>query len=111
MRYSDEAEIRELVRRFETCQLPLQEFSHGAHVAVATTFLIDNSPAALDRMRAGLLRFTAFYGKQDKYSEAITRKWMESLSEFVSAAERIDVLTIVNEAVERFSGSGKQAGG
>jgi hypothetical protein len=111
MRFSNEAEIRELVRRFETCQLPLQEFSHRAHVAVATTFLIDDDRVALERMRSGLMRFTAHYGKENKYSEEITRKWMEKLNGFVSTTEGRDVLTLVNRAIERFgSGYGRDIG-
>jgi hypothetical protein len=102
MRFNSENELRELVRRFEGCELPLGEFTHGAHVAVAATYLQETEPdAALAKMRAGLLRFTAHYGKQDKYSEEVTRRWMERLAEFIGA-EHSDLLGTVNAAVEKF---------
>jgi hypothetical protein len=102
MRFETKADALLLVQRFESCELPLAEFSHAAHVAVATVFLLEEKPeAALVRMREGLLRITRLHGKEHKYSEEVTQKWMEVLGEYVRGGDG-EWVEVVNGAVERF---------
>ena len=75
--------------------------AHGGATAATSAHVESDAEDALAKMRVGLLRFTEHYRKQDKYSEAVTRKWMALLGEFVRA-ERVDLLGTVNAAVERF---------
>jgi hypothetical protein len=103
MQFQREEDVRELVKQFESCELGLHEFTHREHIAVATTFLLEAEPAAaLERMRSGLLRFSAHYGKEHKYSEPITQQWMQELSEFVQAVDQRDLVGVVNRAVEKY---------
>jgi hypothetical protein len=103
MRFESEVEIRELVRRFEACEMPLAQFSHAAHVMVGTVYVCDDAESALDRMRAGLLRFTVHYGKTGVYKEDVTREWIERLGRFVNARSGDNLVAIVNRAVEKFA--------
>jgi len=58
-----DADVRALVERFETARLPLTEWSHDAHLAVAVTYLNDaDEKTALRRMRDRILCFNAHHG-------------------------------------------------
>ncbi len=69
------------VRRFENCEYALAEFDHGEHLKVAWTYLqLYGYQAALNRMRAALLRFSAHHSKMG-YNETITVFWMRKLKQ------------------------------
>jgi hypothetical protein len=76
-------QLRENVRKFEACEYALAEFSHARHLAVAACYL-KGMPfeAALDRMRASLLRFTAHHGVSG-YHETITRFWLLLVDQYL----------------------------
>jgi hypothetical protein len=103
MMFRSEEEIRALVRKFEACELALPAFSHAAHVVVGTVFVRDDAGTALERMRAGLLRFTAHYGKTGVYSEDVTREWIERIQSYVAGRKEKGLLDIVNGAVAEFA--------
>ena len=67
------------VRRFEDCEYALEEFVHAEHLKVAWTYLqLYGYDAAVTKMRAGLLRFSAHHNKMG-YNETITIFWMRKL--------------------------------
>jgi len=69
------------VRRFEGCEYALEEFHHSEHLKVAWTYLgLYGYEAALDRMRTGLLRFSAHHNKTG-YNETITVFWLRKLQQ------------------------------
>jgi hypothetical protein len=69
------------VRRFEGCEYALPEFDHGEHLKVAWTYLqLYGYEAALERMRAALLRFSAHHNKMG-YNETITVFWLRRLEQ------------------------------
>ena len=69
------------VRRFERCEYALEEFHHSEHLKVAWTYLqLYGYEAALDRMRTGLLRFSAHHNKRG-YNETITVFWLRKLQQ------------------------------
>lgn len=79
--YSSEDEIERVVRGFETCETDKSAFKHQQHLTVAVCYLQD-SETALDRMRAGLLRFIEHHGvPREKYSEAVTVYWIDLIAE------------------------------
>ena len=82
-RYQSEAEIQNVVRGFETCETGADDFTHPDHIVVAVSYLhAMDREAALDRMRAGLLRFLGHHvGDTTKYSEEITRFWIERVDQ------------------------------
>ena len=82
-RYQSEAEIQAVVRGFEACETGADDFNHPEHLVVAVCYLhAMDRDAALDRMRAGLLRFLGHHeGDTGKYSEEITVFWIDRIFE------------------------------
>ena len=69
------------VRRFEDCEYALEEFVHAEHLKVAWTYLqLYGYDAAVTKMRAGLLRFSAHHNKTG-YNETITVFWLRQLQQ------------------------------
>ena len=83
MRYQSEAEIENVVRAFETCVIDADDFRHPEHLAVAVWYVQNlGREAALERMRAGLLRFLAHHGvDKGKYSETTTVFYIDRIAE------------------------------
>jgi hypothetical protein len=75
----------EFVARFEACGIPLEEWTHRAHLRVAWTYLQRlGLDGATERMRAGILRFNASKGIEDGgldrgYHETLTLAWLRIL--------------------------------
>ena len=89
-RYESEDEIEEMVRAFEACETGADDFHHAQHLAVAVWYLhtLDRD-AALDRMRAGLLRFLEHHeGDTSKYSEPITVFYVDKIVEKLDQINR-----------------------
>ena len=82
-RYESEDEIEKVVRAFEACETGADDFHHAQHLAVAVWYLHTmDRDAALDRMRAGLLRFLDHHeGDTSKYSESITVFYIDKIVE------------------------------
>ena len=101
--YKHEGEILQVVRRFESCDYALEEFTHARHVTVACWYLCTNArEEALARMRDGLKRFIAHHGRQG-YHETITRFWMELLGNYLQEfAPGATLLAKVNRAMESY---------
>ena len=85
-RYQSEDEIEKVVRGFEACETGADDFHHSEHLAVAAWYLHTmDRDAALDRIRAGLLRFLNHYeGNTSKYSETITVFYIDKIVEKLS---------------------------
>jgi hypothetical protein len=82
-RYQSEDEIENVVRAFEACETGADDFRHPEHLAVAVWYLhMMDRDAALDRMRAGLLRFLNHHeGDTSKYSETVTVFYIDKIAE------------------------------
>ena len=80
--YETEQEIEEVVRGFETCTTPGDDFHHREHLVVAIYYLQTLSPSdAVARMRAALLRFLEHHGEDvKKYSEEVTVFWIDAVA-------------------------------
>ena len=80
---NSEQEIEKVVRGFETCQTSADEFKHKDHLVVAVWYVHNfGREAALERMQDGLLRFLAHHQVDPKkYSEEITRYWVERIAQ------------------------------
>lgn len=81
-RYQSEDEIEQVVRSFEACETGADDFKHPEHLVVAVWYLHTmDRDGALDRMRAGLLRFLNHYeGNTSKYSETVTVFWIDKIA-------------------------------
>ena len=88
-RYESEDEIKKVVRAFEACETGADDFRHPQHLAVAVWYLHTmDRDAALDRMRAGLLRFLDHHGvDKGKYSETVTVFYIDKIAEKLDQIE------------------------
>jgi hypothetical protein len=75
--FTSDAEIDEMVRLFESCELPGERWTHRAHLAVAATYL-DRYPLseATDRVRTHIRRYNESRGNTTGYHETITVVFM-----------------------------------
>ena len=95
---NSEQEIERVVRGFETCQTSADEFKHKDHLVVAVWYVHNlGKEAALERMREGLLRFLAHHQVDPKkYSEEITRCWIERISERLDDVGNVPIVEKCN---------------
>ena len=97
-------EILALVRRFEDCTLPREEWTHAAHLTVALWHLLQfDWPEAVARVRAGIKRYNAAHGipttPTGGYHETLTLFWLRLVRAFLEA-ERNEARPLVRLANE-----------
>ena len=100
---NSEREIENVVRGFETCETGADDFKHSDHLVVAVWYVHNlGREAALERMRAGLIRFLTHYeGNTQKYSEEITRSWIERVDQRLNElGSEMSLVEKCNEIVE-----------
>jgi hypothetical protein len=108
--YESEVEIEQAVRGFETCATPAADFHHREHLTVAVWYLQTLSRAeAVDRMRAGLLRFIEHHGVDPKkYSEEVTVFWVDEVaSRLEGMGSETQLLEKVNQIILSFSSTAR----
>jgi hypothetical protein len=97
-------EMLELVRRFEDCTLPREEWTHIAHLTVALWHLLQfDWPEAVARVRCGIKRYNAAHGilttPTGGYHETLTIFWLRTVRSFLDA-ERNEARALVHLANE-----------
>ena len=89
--YKSADESKALVSGFESCSITADEFTHGAHLTVAFSYLHLSGLSvsqATDRMREGLYRFLNHHGvDRRKYNETITLFWMRLVRGFLDKTD------------------------
>lgn len=105
--YQDKNAIRAVVGKFERSEYRPEEFTHTRHLTVACWYLSTLSTGeALNRMREGLLRFSAHHGKHG-YHETITRFWIVLLAGYLrQLPPGMSFTEKINNAVECFQNKG-----
>jgi len=95
---NSEQEIETVVRGFETCQTSAAEFKHKDHLVVAVWYVHNfGREAALVRMREGLLRFLGHHQVDPKkYSEEVTRFWIERIAKRLDQAGDVSIVEKCN---------------
>jgi hypothetical protein len=88
-RFRGDEEVREVVRKFESCEFQPSEFKHRLHLTVALSYLLEAPYGeALERMRQGLHRFVQTHGiGPGLYHETLTAFWMRRVLAFVEQAD------------------------
>jgi hypothetical protein len=86
--YHEDREVEEVVRRFESCELPPSDFGHPAHLAVALCYLLSSTDTeALGRIRVGIGRYVRAHGiNPNLYHETLTIFWLKRVRAFVERA-------------------------
>jgi hypothetical protein len=101
VRYTCSAEIETLVRDFEACRIPPQDWTHHAHLTMALWYLSCRPSAqALALIRGGIQRYNR--AKRDPnrpstgYHETITLFWIAVLRQYLSRAGHRDLVSLAN---------------
>lgn len=75
------ATLAAFIAAWEAGTLPGTSWTHAAHVAVAACYAVRHGSAALDRTRAGIVRYNGAVGTANTdtsgYHETLTRFWSE----------------------------------
>ena len=97
-------EILSLVRRFEDCTLPREEWTHAAHLTVALWRLLQYDwPEAVASVRLSIQRYNAAHGIRTTptggYHETLTLFWMRHVRSFLEAGrnEARSLVSLANE--------------
>ncbi|PWT92574.1 MAG: hypothetical protein C5B55_06090 [Blastocatellia bacterium] len=92
--YTNESEIEAVVSGFEDCTTGKAGFRHADHLTVAAWYLLNGSHAsAIEKMRAGLLRFIDHHGVDpQKYHETLTVFWVELTAQTLRQCESLESL-------------------
>ena len=83
--YSSDVEVLEVVRSFESCELPPADFNHREHLLVALCYLLRMGDAeALARLRTGIGKYVAAHDiNPSLYHETITAFWMKRVRTYL----------------------------
>ena len=105
-RYNSDAELEELARRFEFCQLQPDELHHRAHVALSVWYFLRLPEAvARERIHDGLQRFVRHHNI-NVYNETITLFWMKLAYVCAGRADlKRTALELVNDSISRLGDS------
>jgi hypothetical protein len=100
-RYSSEAEIKEVVSRFEGCAYQPEEFFHPRHLTVAAWYFLHfEGKAAEERMRTGLQTFIRHHGR-NAYHVTITEFWLRLVKNTLQqTGASDDSVSRVNQVIE-----------
>lgn len=108
MKYTDEGEIVDLVRRFEDASIARDVWKHAEHLVVALYYVERYGlEAGTDRMRGGLFNlliegFGVDLTKEMPYHETLTIFWMRTVAEFNASKNGTSLLDKANELVEKY---------
>jgi len=104
--YANAAEVESVVRNFEACTTPPEEFKHHAHLTVALWYLSRLSMTdATALMRESLFRFLDYH-KEHGYNETITVFWLKVVRNFLDGQPETRNLTgLANEMAATYGDS------
>lgn len=91
--------IAEMVRLFESCELPYERWTHRAHLAVAASYLQHYPQSqALERVRVNIQKYNLTRGDPKGYHETITVLFMKRVArEITGSADLHDVVNKLND--------------
>ena len=107
MRFTDEDEIKEVVRTFEDATISRDKWKHAEHLTVALHYLSRHDmETATAKMRDGIFKLLGAFGvdltKEMPYHETLTVFWMRTVAEFNVSKNGASVLDKTNELVAKF---------
>lgn len=104
MRFANETEIAEVVRKFEDRTISRDEWKHAEHLTVALHYLtnydLENATA---EMRSGIFKLLEAFGvdltKEMPYHETLTVFWMKTVDEFNRTNMGLSLLDKANRLI------------
>ena len=102
-----ESELQRFVEAWKSGRLPKAEWTHVAHVAMASYFAFDHAAeATFAIMKAGILHHNTSGGtpntEDNGYHETLTRFWAGEIGAFIRTGRFPSRLDAVRAAVEEF---------
>jgi len=107
--YQSQSEIEAVIRGFESCTTPKDDFPHQSHLTVAVSYLHDSGlEQATERMRKALLRFLEHHGVgQEKYNETLTIFWLRLIDNKINElGADLSLLELTNLLISALANSG-----
>ena len=106
--YQTEAEVKAVVRAFESCETDKAAFKHQDHLTVAVCYLEELSlDDAIAKMRNSLRRFIVHHNvDRQKYNETITVFWFELVAKALRQMTSSSLVEKCNAVIEAFSNAG-----
>jgi len=107
-KYTDEAEVLDLVRSFEDATVPHDDWKHAEHLVVALYYLTHHDlDTAYNKMRSGILNllehgFKVDLAKEMPYHETITLFWIRTVAEFNASKNGATLLEKANEVAYKW---------
>lgn len=98
--FTSDRAVADLLEGFESCTWPFDQWTHEAHLAVATA-CVREMPfnAAVERVRRGIQRYNASAGRTSGYHETITLFFLHRVRDTVTTlppgstlADAVDVV-------------------
>ena len=107
--YQTDEEVLEVVRRFESCELPAADFNHREHLLVALCYLLrEDDEDALTRIRSNIGRYAAAHGVNPSlYHETITVFWLKRVRAYLARAGAGLGLAVMTNALAAECGSSR----
>jgi hypothetical protein len=97
--FTDDGEVFDLVRRFESCEINSVDFRHYQHLTVALWYVLKFPfEVASERMCTGIQKLAAAHGKFG-YHETITLFWLRVVSDFVATDGNGSICDLANKLV------------
>ncbi len=102
-KYGSEAELAEVLRKFEDATIGRDDWKHAEHMVVALFYLRDHDlETATAKMRSGILNllvrgFEVDLKKEMPYHETITVFWMRLVYDYLSSSNGGSLLDKANE--------------
>ncbi len=90
MHHSISIEDQKFKRDVESCQFPVADFDHRAHLRLAYVYLASNSPeTATQKMRNTILGLLTQIGidPSEKYHETLTEAWILAVHHFMKKTD------------------------
>jgi hypothetical protein len=107
--YQTDEEVLEVVRRFESCELPPADFNHREHLLVALCYLLRMGEAeSLARLRARINAYVEAHGiDPNLYHETITLFWLKRVRAYLGRAGHAPGLAELTNALAAECGSSR----
>jgi hypothetical protein len=106
---SDEQDLAEFIEQFEQGTLAKPIWTHAAHLAVGTWYLLTlPEETAVEQVRTGIRHYNECVGtantEDSGYHETLTLFWLATIGEFLGHKESGDKLEAVRSVVAEFGG-------
>jgi len=106
---SDTQALAEFIGQFEQGTLPKPIWTHAAHLAVGTWYLMTSpEETAVEQVRTGIRHYNECVGTANTpdsgYHETLTLFWLRTIGEFLRYQQGWDKLEAVRRVVAEFGG-------